>query len=236
MHKHWVIPDIHGCLKTLRALVDTHIQPSKHDWLYFLGDYIDRGPDSRGVIDYLRHLQKEEYNIRLLMGNHEDTCIQAYEEKRHGLSFISGKSILSEWKNFGAKETLESFGVKKPSDIPADYIEWMKELEYYIELDDFLIVHAGFNFEIDDPFEDTHTMIWTRDFMPDKEKLGGKKVIHGHVPISIEMIYHLKEHEAYQYIDLDNGIYMTDREGFGNLVALELTSMNLVIQHNIDMI
>ncbi len=238
MHKQWVIPDIHGCLKTLRALLENQIRPSKHDWLYFIGDYIDRGPDSKGVIDYLRKLQEDQYNIRLLRGNHEDFCIRAFEDKnqvRQFLSILFRKNSHSEWKKFGGKETMKSFGIKKPADLPEEYVQWMRDLEYFIELDDFLIVHAGFNFEHDDPFEDQEAMLWTRDFMPDKEKLQGKKVIHGHVPINLEMIYHLKEHQAYQYIDLDNGIYMTDREGFGNLVALELNSMDLAIQYNLDM-
>jgi len=238
MHKQWIIPDIHGCLKTLRALLENQIRPSKHDWLYFLGDYIDRGPDSKGVIDYLRSLQEDQYNIRLLRGNHEDFCIRAFEEKnqvRQFLSILSRKNSLSEWKKFGGKETMKSFGIKKPADIPEEYIQWMRDLEYFIELDDFLIVHAGFNFELDDPFEDQEAMLWTRDFYPDKEKLQGKKVIHGHVPINLEMIFHLKENQSYQYIDLDNGLYMTGREGFGNLVALELDSMDLVIQYNLDM-
>jgi hypothetical protein len=77
-------------------------------------------------------------------------------------------------------------------------------------------------------------MLWIRDFVPDRDKLGGKTVIHGHVPINLEMIYHLKDHPAYQYIDIDNGIYMVDREGFGNLVAIELNSRDLAIQFNLD--
>ncbi len=81
MREHWVIPDIHGCVKTLRSLIEDMIKPSKHDWLYFLGDYIDRGPDSKGVIDYLMYLQQEDYNIRTLMGNHEDYLLKAYDEE-----------------------------------------------------------------------------------------------------------------------------------------------------------
>ena len=235
MNKQWVIPDIHGCHKTLRALLDNHIQPSKHDWLYFLGDYIDRGPDSKGVIDYIRSLQEDQYNIRLLRGNHEDYCIRSYEEKKQFLNVLFRKNIISEWKKFGGKETMKSFGIKNPSDLPEEYIRWMKELEYYIELDDFIIVHAGFNFSVDDPFKDEQSMLWIREFNPDKEKLKGKRVIHGHVPINLEMIYHMKEYPSYQFIDLDNGIYMTGREGFGNLVALELNSRDLAIQYNLDM-
>ena len=238
MSKQWIIPDIHGCLKTLRALLENQILPGKEDYLYFLGDYIDRGPDSKGVIDYLRSLQEGQYNLRLLRGNHEDYCIKAFEDKIKLIQFpgfLSKNNITSEWKRWGGKETLKSFGIKKPADIPEEYIQWMKDLEYYIELDKFLIVHAGFNFEIENPYEDQESMLWARDFMPDKDKLKGKRVIHGHVPINLEMIYHLKEHHDYQYIDLDNGVYMTGREGFGNLVALEINSMDMAIQYNLDM-
>ena len=64
MSKRWIIPDIHGCLRTVKALLENTLLVTKHDQLYFLGDYIDRGPDGKGVIDYLMHLQKEEYNVQ----------------------------------------------------------------------------------------------------------------------------------------------------------------------------
>ena len=72
MSQRWIIPDIHGCAKTLKVLLENMLKVTKNDQLYFLGDYIDRGPDGKGVIDYLMHLQKEEYNVLLLKGNHED--------------------------------------------------------------------------------------------------------------------------------------------------------------------
>jgi len=110
MREHWVIPDIHGCAKTLRALIEDLIQPSKHDWLYFLGDYIDRGPSSKEVIDYLIYLQKEEYNIRTLLGNHEDYLVKSYEEelslkKVFGIKQKNKKK--KEWLFHGGKETME---------------------------------------------------------------------------------------------------------------------------------
>ena len=57
MREHWVIPDIHGCANTLKALIEDMIKPSKHDWLYFLGDYIDRGPSSKEVINIFSDLK-----------------------------------------------------------------------------------------------------------------------------------------------------------------------------------
>ena len=65
--KQWVIPDIHGHINTLRALIEQQIQPSKHDWLYFLGDYIDRGPDSAGVLDYLIDFKAKGFYLFFLL-------------------------------------------------------------------------------------------------------------------------------------------------------------------------
>ncbi len=238
MAKRWVIPDIHGCSKTLKSLLDYHIKPTKHDWLYFLGDYIDRGPDSKGVIDIIRKLQEDEYNVRLLKGNHEDYLIKAYKAEFERKSFLGIKSknhMKEEWKKFGGKETLESFGVKNLQDFPKEYIDWLAKLELFIELEDFVLVHAGLNFDNDDPFEDEQSILWLRDFKPQPEKINNRTLIHGHVPINLELIYHLKKGNSYKYIDLDNGIYMNDRIGFGNLVAMELDSKEIVAQNNIDM-
>ncbi len=60
MPKTWIIPDIHECANTLQLLVEQQIRPDKKDRLIFLGDYIDRGPDSKGVIDFIMHLQETE--------------------------------------------------------------------------------------------------------------------------------------------------------------------------------
>ena len=70
MARRWIIPDIHGCAKTVKVLLENMLKVTKHDQLYFLGDYIDRGPDSKGVIDYLMWLQKEEYEVHFIKGNH----------------------------------------------------------------------------------------------------------------------------------------------------------------------
>ena len=66
MPQRWIIPDVHGCTKTLKVLLENMLKVTKHDELYFLGDYIDRGPDGKGVIDYLMLLQKEEYSVHFI--------------------------------------------------------------------------------------------------------------------------------------------------------------------------
>ena len=230
MREHWVIPDIHGCVNTLRALIEDMIQPSKHDWLYFLGDYIDRGPSSKEVIDYIMYLQKEEYNIRTLLGNHEEFLIKSYEEEMNLKSFmgIKQKNLKKkDWLFHGGKDTMKSFMLHDLKDFPLEYLDWMKNLEYYIELENFFLVHAGFNFKLKNPFEDKDSMLWIREYEIDKEKIGNKRIIHGHVPVSLEFIDLSIKNKNYKYIDLDNGCYMTKRDGFGNLIALELNSLGI---------
>lgn len=237
MKNRWVIPDIHGCAKTLKTLIEQQIKPSKNDELFFLGDYIDRGPDAKGVIDYIRNMQEDEYNIRLLLGNHEDYCIQAVHAEKNRKKILGLKKanlIRKEWEKHGGKETQESFGLKNLKDFPSDYLKWMKKLEPYIELEDCILVHAGLNFDIKDPFEDVRAMLWLRDFKVKPEKIQNKTVIHGHVPVSLEFIDMTLKSDHYDFIDLDNGVYMENRGGFGNLCALELNSKELVVQSNMD--
>jgi len=237
MIKKWVIPDIHGCVRTIQTLIENQIKPNKNDHLIFIGDYIDRGPDSKGVIDYIMQLQKNDYNITALLGNHEDYCIRAYEEdiKHKGfLGFRSKSKVQKEWEVHGGIQTMESFDADSPKDIPLEYIDWMRGLPHYIEVDDFIIVHAGMNFKNEDPFSDKHSMIWIRDFKVDQSKIGGKKVIHGHVPVNLEFIDLSIKSPDYKFIDLDNGIYFDDRAGYGNLVALELGSMEYTLQSLMD--
>lgn len=239
MAKHWVIPDIHGNSKTLHALIEDQIKPSRHDTLYFLGDYIDRGHDSKGVIDYIIRLQEDDYTVRTLRGNHEDYLLRTYDNEtvRKNLLGISFRNQLKkEWYKYGGKETLKSFGISDVHEIPEMYIEWMRGLEFFIELNSFILVHAGLNFGIKNPFEDRHSMLWVKEFNVDMEKTGNRKIVHGHVPVSLEFINMLRTSSTFQFIDLDNGIYMTGKEGFSNLVALELTSLEWRVQPNADTI
>ena len=236
--KRWIIPDIHGCLKTLQALFDYYIRPSKEDELYFLGDYIDRGPDSKGVIDFIMRLEAEGFRVFRLKGNHEESCVQACHEEHNVGNFlgIRGHNFAkAAWKKFGGKETMKSFGISDLRNMPQVYLDWLDNMPAHIMLEDFLLVHAGLNFAEKNPLEDTHAMLWTRDFSVDRAKIGGRTLIHGHVPISLETIFMLRDrYLELGYIDLDNGIYMAGREGFGSLVALELNKMELYSQYNVD--
>jgi serine/threonine protein phosphatase 1 len=231
MKNRWVIPDVHGHIITLKSMVEDRIALSKDDSLYFLGDYIDRGPDSRGVIDYIINLQDSGYDVNCIRGNHEDYCIRAWEDDQKRFLFRS--PIEKDWRKNGGNRTLESFGAKRPRDISKFYIDWIKNTKHFIELEDYILVHAGLNFKIDNPFEDTRSMMWIRDFRVDKNKIAGKKVIHGHVPVEMTLI-DLFRNNNYDFISLDNGIYYTNKDGFGNLLAFNLDTKEIIIQPNID--
>ena len=236
--KTWVIPDVHGCLKTLKYLVEEMIRLQKDDRLFVLGDLVDRGPDSKGVIDYIMNLEARGYKVITLRGNHEDYLLKAFRSDSDPgiLSRLGFRSkIMKDWFRFGGRETLKSFGVNRAGAIPQIYINWIKALPFYESYENFLIVHAGFNFRRDDIFSDEYAMMWSKEYEIDAEKLAGRKIIHGHVPVDLEFLYSCLSSQTYHFIALDNGVYMVNRPGYGNLTALELGSMDIKIQPNLDM-
>lgn len=230
----WIIPDIHGCAMTMKTLLENMLKVTKDDELFFLGDYIDRGPASKDVIDYLMNLQENGWNIHCLKGNHEDYCVKAWEadQKWH----LFKPDVQKAWENVGAKETFASFGVKRPREIPQKYIDWMRDLLYYYELEDYILVHAGLNFKIKNPFEDKHSMIWVRDFKVDFEKTNGRRIIHGHLPEDYSFIdFVIKNPKSHDFIALDNGVFATNKTGMGNLMAFNPDTNELFAQSNMDM-
>ena len=237
MSKTWIIPDIHGCIATLELMVEQQIKPEKTDRMIFLGDYIDRGPDSKGVVDFIMKLQEDGYNISALKGNHEDFCVKAWEADKNRESFIGIKTKSypqKEWELNGGIQTLESFGAIWPSEIPEKYIRWMESLEYFVETEKFIAVHAGLNFNLDDPFSDTRSMLWIREFRVKPEKINNKILVHGHNPVNLELIDMTIRKENPDFIDLDNGIYVNNVPGYGNLVVLEINSMEYKVQTVVD--
>ena len=86
----YAISDIHGCIATFKTLLDK-IKFSKEDELYLLGDYIDRGPDSKGVIDHIWYLQKSGYQVHCLRGNHENMLLQ---EVINPIHYYNGRIIV----------------------------------------------------------------------------------------------------------------------------------------------
>ncbi|MDQ3392761.1 MAG: serine/threonine protein phosphatase [Bacteroidota bacterium] len=218
IEKIFAITDIHGCVKTFRSLVENIIKLTPKDQLYLLGDYIDRGPDSKGVIDFILELQDRGFQVFPIRGNHEQFILSASEgPQRHQF-----------WLENGGHQTLMSFNADTVFDVPTKYMDFFNSLTYYIETDKYFFVHAGFNFELGRPFEDYHSMMTIRNYTIDKRFIGNKKIIHGHTPLPLyEIRRDLNEINSISY-NLDGGCVYT-LPGLGNLLALDLTNWELHI-------
>lgn len=214
----YAISDIHGCLKTFQALLKA-LQFSKKDRLFLLGDYIDRGSDSKGVIDYIWHLQAQGYTVQCLKGNHEQMMLDA----RHDMS----KQRM--WLMNGGIATSASFGANHLSDIPKKYFHWMEELPHYLEVDHYILVHAGLNFDVGSPLDHKHSMLWIRNWYHqiNYDWLNGRIIIHGHTPTMKTVIQQrAKDLDLQPALVIDNGCVF-DRPGFGTLAAYSLDEQSL---------
>lgn len=237
MGRRIAMTDIHGCFTTFRKMVEDNIGLNKSDELFLLGDFIDRGKRTKELIQYIIDIQSDGYTLTCLCGNHEEALINAYYAElnlKKGLFRKEKNKPLEAWIGFGGGDTMQSYGIENMKDFPADHLKWFESLKFYHETDKYLLVHAGFNFAMDNIFEDTVAMKWVRDFDTDYSKTGGRKVIHGHVPVNMELIRQTLEMDSFKFIDLDNGCYYNDRPGMGNLVALDIDSKHLWVQKNIE--
>lgn len=223
--KRWVIGDVHGCIKTLKTLMEDKIQPGREDKIIFVGDYIDRGPDSKGVIYYLMELRLMGYNLVLIRGNHEVMMLRSLHDSK----------VRKDWYYNGGMPTLHSFGAREVSEVPYHFLEFMESLEPYHAMDDYLIVHAGLNFDIPNPLDDIEGMLWIRNTFVLPEKIGNRAMVHGHTPLTVDAIKAAVDGNS-KDIDLDAGCVYAGTEGLGNLVALELNAKKLVVQPNVDFI
>lgn len=220
--RRFVIPDIHGCALTFRRLLEVVIRLEKSDGIYLLGDTIDRGPRSREVIDTIRQLQKDGYDLQSLCGNHEEMFLKSCRDRTYFYL----------WMLNGGHATLKSFGVEDGCEIPYPYRQVIESFPYFIELEEFILVHGGLNFTVPDPLVDRESMLWSRDREVVKGLIGGRRVIGGHTPLNREEI---RRSLTTDHIMLDNGCVYKGEPGLGSLTALELDSLTLYFQENIDM-
>lgn len=210
------IGDIHGCYDQLADLIEREIRLSKNDRLVLLGDYIDRGKKSREVIDYILRLQEQGFDIIPLMGNHESMLID---------SLTSEKSKYN-WFLNGGYETLQSFGIESLDELDNRYLHFFKNLSLYYLQDKFIFVHAGFNDEIHDPFEDKYQMIWSRNESYSNPVFRDKIIIHGHTPIPLSLCRQKAVTDP-GVINIDTGCVYDELGGYGHLTAIELFTMQL---------
>ncbi|RMG75728.1 MAG: serine/threonine protein phosphatase, partial [Bacteroidetes bacterium] len=190
MTRKIAISDIHGCARTLRRLLEKKVRLTPGDELFFLGDYINRGPDSAGVISYIRELKAEGFSVTCLMGNHEDRYLQQWGDRGYL------KQSLPDWRDFF--DTL---------------------LPYHIE-GRYILVHAGLNFSAADPMADTFSMMYIRNWKHRVKRswLKGRVIIHGHTRQTVTQIRRGVAMGG-PVISIDAGCYAIEQAGQGHLCA-----------------
>lgn len=193
----YAIGDSHGCVERLRALrqailADRDAPPAAGPpvtrWvMVYLGDYVDRGPDPRGVIDLLLNDPLPGFESVHLKGNHEDLMLGVLDEGHAPMT----------WLVNGGGTTLESYGVD-PDEVmrddrdrlasalaarlPAAHLAFLHGLDLSHVEGDYLFVHAGIRPGIPWDAQRTQDLLWIRDAFLDSDADHGKVVVHGHTP------------------------------------------------------
>lgn len=210
----YAIGDIHGCAQLLEALllqidVDCTLYPPSRPIVVFLGDYIDRGPASREVLDLLLGYEKTKETV-FLKGNHE-TFVHR---------FLSEPTVLNEWRLCGGLETLVSYGLtasinpggpeqKQLADklakcMPKRHLEFLEALELSLNCGDFLFVHAGIRPGVPIRKQSEEDLLWIREEFLSCEQPFEKFVVHGHTPVRTPDIRSNR-------INIDTGAFATGR-------------------------
>lgn len=191
----WAIGDIHGRLDLLQPLVeaivaDAAANTAERKVVIFLGDYVDRGPDSRGVIQYLAQLPVDGgIEWRFLKGNHEEAM----------LDFLDNPSAGARWCEYGGVAALRSFGLRPPelkhkveawARIAADLDHkltpreraFLEDLELSLSIGDYFFAHAGARPGEPLDRQSERDLMWIRNSFLDSDVEFEKVVVHGHTP------------------------------------------------------
>ena len=191
----WAVGDIHGRLDLLVPLVehmiaDATANPAERTVVIFLGDYIDRGPDSRGVIRYLANLPKDVgIEWRFLKGNHEEAM----------LNFLDDPTTGPTWCEYGGDAALASYGLRLPQmkhkpeawkhladdldhKVTQAEREFLQSLELSLSVGDYFFAHAGARPGIPLDQQSERDLMWIRGSFLDSEVGFEKVIVHGHTP------------------------------------------------------
>ncbi len=174
----YAIGDIHGCSSELSSLL-SKIDINKNTLVVFLGDYVDRGPNSRGVIDQILELQKK-CEVVTLMGNHEAMFLDFLERPE---SVGAGLFVLN-----GGTATLSNYYDDNGAFlIPREHLAFLHQLKVFHQTEHHFFVHAGVPAKKKlndlDPTVDREVCLWTRNPFLNSTEDWGKLVVHGHTPV-----------------------------------------------------
>jgi serine/threonine protein phosphatase 1 len=165
------VGDIHGCLDHLQRLL-ARVEPTPADRVVFLGDFIDRGPDGKGVIDYLLDFGRRFPCSVFVRGNHEQMF----------LDFLAGRDQLTFLYN-GGFTTLESYREEAGIRVPRAHLDFLETLPLYFETERFIFVHAGLRPGFPLAGQQEQDLLWIRDEFLESAYDWGKTVVFGHTPV-----------------------------------------------------
>jgi len=210
----YAIGDVHGRLDLLRELADKisgdlHSASASQINAIFLGDYVDRGPQSAAVIEELAQ-GVFPVPVVALRGNHEDILLR----------FLEDESVLDSWRKFGGLETLHSYGVsvadpirgggyKAARDafrqaIPESHVQFLKNTSPSVSFGDYFFCHAGVKPGVPLELQSTQDLLWIRDEFLEYPGAFGKVVVHGHTPTPVP-------EQRFNRINIDTGAYATSK-------------------------
>lgn len=180
----YAIGDIHGCLEQLEQLLD-EVQPDlEKDVLLFVGDYIDRGPESRGVVDYILRLRQQypREQIICLKGNHEAMFLDFLQgQGRELFLFNGGQSTLRDYWG-------ENWDRLPQLLLPPEHDEFYQELKPYYETPDYIFVHGGLKPGVPLAEQQEGDLLWIRgEFIASQEDFD-RLVIFGHTPFKRPLV------------------------------------------------
>lgn len=211
----YAIGDIHGRLDLLDDLLerideDDRQRGAADTALIFLGDLIDRGPSSSGVIDRLISLRETPQEIRFLMGNHEEVFLLASQGdvkamrlfvRIGGMETILSYGITEEEYRATDFETLTELFARR---VPVEHVSFVSSFEDYVEVGDYLFVHAGIRPGIPIEAQTPSDLRWIRDEFLRHGGDHGRRVVHGH---SVRVDVEPKSNR----IGIDTGAYASNR-------------------------
>jgi serine/threonine protein phosphatase 1 len=228
----YAVGDIHGYSAQLRALIRelsadlARSRPAERPLLVFVGDYVDRGPDSRGVIDLVLELEAEgPFEVVALKGNHEDALLRVLTDEAFGPNWI---------RNWG-QATLRSYGVEVPAPgleaaettrvqgelaaaLPPRHLAFLRRCEMSRTVGDYLFVHAGVRPDVPLDAQEDRDLLWIRYEFLESEADFGKVVVHGHTPSD-------EPERRANRIGIDTGVYYS---GVLTAVRLEGTDQRIL--------
>lgn len=206
------IGDIHGHYNTLMQLLEA-IAPATEDSIYFVGDLVDRGPDSARVVEFVM-----ENNYPCLLGNHEQMFLDVLEGEDLPYHFHQS------WLYSGGQATIESYGDRG---VPPEHIQWLKSLPPYLDLGDIWLVHAGVHPHIPLEEQSADQFCWIRDefhYMTEPF-FSDKLIITGHtITFTIPGVQPGKLARGMGWLDIDTGAYHRQS---GWLTALDMTNQQV---------